>query len=105
MDQSTGARAVQKYLRQGIERGMKARWFALVIALFCSALLGEEPRKPAYVQTGTLPAPEANQAAAADERFVYAIDSGVVAQYDRATGKRLALSSGEAKHLNSGFLW
>jgi hypothetical protein len=84
---------------------MKAQWFALVFALFCSALLGEEPRKAAYVQTGTLSAPEANQAAAADERFVYAIDSAVVAQYDRATGKRLALSSGEAKHLNSGFLW
>jgi hypothetical protein len=105
MDQSARARAVQKYLYQGIERGMKARWSAFFFALICAALSAEEPRKPAYVQTSVLPAPEANQAAAADERLVYAIDNAVVAQYDRATGKRLALSSGEAKHLNSGFLW
>jgi hypothetical protein len=56
-------------------------------------------------QTGTLAAPEANQAAAADEHFVYAIGSAVVAKYDRATGKRLALSTGPAHHMNSGFLW
>jgi hypothetical protein len=84
---------------------MKAQWSAFFLALICAALFAEEARKPAYLQTSVLPAPEANQAAAADERFVYAIDSVVVAQYDRATGKRLALSSGEAKHLNSGFLW
>jgi len=59
---------------------------------------------PAYVRTGSLSAPEANQAAAADERFVYAIDNAVIAQYDRSTGRRLAGSTGEAKHLNSGFL-
>jgi hypothetical protein len=58
----------------------------------------------AYVRTGALPAREANQAAAADERFVYAVDNAVVAKYDRATGRRLAVSTGEAKHLNSGFL-
>lgn len=59
----------------------------------------------AVVRTDELAAPEANQAAAADERFVYAIDSAVIAKYDRATGVRVALSSGPAKHLNSGFLW
>ncbi len=52
-----------------------------------------------------LAAPEAHQAAAADERFVYAIASRQVAKYDRETGKRIAVSKGEAKHLNSGFLW
>ena len=57
------------------------------------------------VRTGELPAPEANQAAAADERCVYAIDSAVIAKYDRVTGMRVALSLGPAKHLNSGFLW
>jgi hypothetical protein len=57
------------------------------------------------VQTATLPAKEANQAAAADERFVYAIASAVVGKYDRATGERLAVSTGAAHHLNSGFLW
>ncbi|MHA3772552.1 carbon-nitrogen hydrolase family protein [Verrucomicrobiota bacterium sgz303538] len=65
------------------------------------------PLKPvaAVVKVDSLSAPEANQAAAADDRFVYAIDSAVVAKYDRATGQRLALSTGKAKHLNSGFLW
>ena len=70
------------------------------------ALSGAEPAaKSSYIQTGALAAPEANQAAATDEQFVYAIDNAVVAKYDRATAKRLAVSTGEAKHLNSGFLW
>ncbi len=55
--------------------------------------------------TATLTAPEANQAAAADEKFVYAITNTLVAKYDRLTGERVAVSTGEAKHLNSGFLW
>lgn len=50
-------------------------------------------------------APEAKQAAAADERYFYAVDNRVIAQYDRTTGERKAVSSGEAFHLNSGFLW
>lgn len=53
----------------------------------------------------TLDAPEAHQAAAADEKFVYAITNTRVAKYDRRTGKRLAVSTGDAQHLNSGFLW
>ncbi|MFG0333040.1 MAG: alpha/beta hydrolase family protein [Maioricimonas sp. JB049] len=56
-----------------------------------------------WVETGTLPAPEAFQAAAADERFVYAIANRQVAKYDRSTRQRVAVSTGEAKHLNSGF--
>ena len=43
----------------------------------------------------SVPAPEANQAAAADERFVYAIDNSQVAKYDRATGG-VATSTGVA---------
>lgn len=57
-----------------------------------------------WVVTRRLAAPEAFQAAAADERFVYAINNTSVARYDRATGKRLATSDGEAMHLNSGWL-
>lgn len=53
----------------------------------------------------TLVAPEAKQAAAADDRFAYAIDNSVVAKYDRATGAKIATSVGAAKHLNSGFFW
>ena len=59
----------------------------------------------AYVVSGSLPSRFATQAAAADEQFVYAVDDAVIAKYDRATGKELARSTGEAKHLNSGFLW
>ena len=58
-----------------------------------------------YEQTAAISSPEATQAAAANESFVYAISSTTVAKYDRATGERLAVSAGEAKHLNSGFLW
>ncbi len=60
---------------------------------------------PAWKATGTLPAEEAFQAAAADEQSVYAIANRVVARYDRESGERVALSQGEAEHLNSGFLW
>ena len=59
----------------------------------------------AWKQTSTLAAPEAVQAAAADRQFVYAVSSTQVAKYDRKTGQRIAVSSGPATHLNSGFLW
>lgn len=57
----------------------------------------------AWKQTRTLPAAEAHQAAAADDKFIYAIASEKIAKYDRKTGERIAISTGEAKHLNSGF--
>ncbi|HWL07265.1 MAG TPA: hypothetical protein VNQ76_02515 [Planctomicrobium sp.] len=57
-----------------------------------------------WIQTGTLSAPEANQAVAADDRFLYVIDNKVIARYDRSTGERLAVSIGAAHHLNSGFI-
>jgi hypothetical protein len=57
------------------------------------------------VRTGILAAPEASQAAAADDGFVYAIGSVIIAKYDRATGQRLVATNGGAKHLNSGFVW
>jgi hypothetical protein len=79
-----------------------ARTLALAV-LACTSLAAEE--RAAYTATRSLPAPEANQAAAADEKFVYAIDNRIVAKYDRRTGQRLATSTGEALHLNSGFLW
>jgi len=57
----------------------------------------------AWKQTRALPAAEAHQAAAADAKSIYAISSEKVARYDRETGERIAVSTGEAKHLNSGF--
>ena len=58
-----------------------------------------------WIQTRALPAAEAFQAAAADDEFVYAISSTLVAKYSRETGERIAVSQGEAKHLNGGFFW
>jgi len=58
----------------------------------------------AYVETGNLPSPYATQAAAADERFVYAVASKEIAKYDRASGGRLAVSEGAASHLNSAVI-
>lgn len=57
------------------------------------------------METRRLDAPEAFQAAAAHEDWVFAIANSQVTKYDRASGKRLAISTGEAKHLNSGFMW
>jgi hypothetical protein len=85
---------------------MLGRWvggaWVVGVGLPCLALAAAEG--PAYVRTGSFSAPEANQAAAADGRYVYAIDNAVIARYDRKNGRRLAGSTGEAKHLNSGFL-
>ena|GEM_PF-410052 len=58
-----------------------------------------------WMKTRTIPAEEAFQAAAADEQFVYAISSKSIGKYSRSTGERVAVSKGEAKHLNSGFFW
>jgi len=59
----------------------------------------------AYVVSGSLASPHATQAAAADEQFVYAVSNTHVVQYDRASQKELAKSTGPAEHLNSAFLW
>jgi hypothetical protein len=58
-----------------------------------------------WTEVRTLDAPEAFQAAAAHGDWVFAITNSQVAKYDRTTGKRLAVSTGEARHLNSGFMW
>src|SRR4051794_17287137 len=89
---------------------MKTKIAFLSLFILAGALSGGEaadiPKSKAQVvMAGTLAAPEANQAAAADDRFVYAIGSAVIAKYDRATGERTAHSTGSAHHLNSGFLW
>jgi len=58
----------------------------------------------AWLATQALPADQAHQAAAADERFVYAINNSQVAKYDRFKGTLVALSEGSASHLNSGWI-
>jgi len=59
--------------------------------------------KPGWKATGELKSEHAAQAAAADEKHVFAVSSTTVAMYDRATGKLLASADG-ATHLNSAFL-
>lgn len=84
-----------------------------VLGLLLLAVLAQRPLQaqtsatPTQVweQTRLLSAPEANQAAAADEQFVYAIGNRQVVKYDRQSGQRVAVSTGEAYHLNSGFFW
>lgn len=57
-----------------------------------------------WVSVIEITAPEAIQAAASDGDFLYAVDSRRVAKYERSSGRRVAISTGDAKHLNSGFL-
>lgn len=83
---------------------------AVGLPLLSLAIAAEPATAPAASTRGweakqTWPAPEAHQAAAADEKHLYAIASEKIARYDRATGNRNATSTGEAKHLNSGFFW
>src|SRR5687768_12652021 len=59
----------------------------------------------AWKAISSIAAPEANQAAAVDGRFAYAIDNKVIAKYDRISGERVAVSTGSASHLNSGFFY
>jgi len=76
----------------------------VVVALVGSTTAADVPAD-AWRQTSFIAAPEAVQAAAAEGPFVYAISSTQVAKYDRATGQRMAVSHGDAQHLNSGFFW
>lgn len=82
--------------------------FRLRAALVCVALAGAHLVVAAagyekWTEVRRFDAAEATQAAAANDRFVYAISNTVVAKYDRTTGKRVSRSTGEASHLNSGF--
>jgi hypothetical protein len=80
--------------------------FVAAMALFPDLRGSDLPKSSgAHVVTGSMASPLANQAAAADETFVYVVDNGVIAKHDRSTGKELARSVGKAQHLNSGFLW
>jgi hypothetical protein len=76
----------------------------VVVTLVVIACRAEEPGV-VWRLAGTLAAPEAIQAAAADEAHVYAIANSQIAKYERATGRRIAVSTGPAQHLNSGFFW
>lgn len=76
---------------------------AAMLAQFSLGTLSAEESAAVWRLVRALPAAEAHQAAAADEKYVYAIASERVAKYDRKSGERVAVSTGEARHLNSGF--
>jgi len=80
------------------------RLFLALFALTVSEeLFADEPVR-GWHETRHFSAPEARQAAAADEQHIFAISSTEIAKYDRTSGKLIARSQGEASHLNSGFL-
>ncbi len=87
----------------------KTLWSGWLLGLVVTVLIGRSAAadgpEQAWRQTAVLAAPEALQAAATDGPFVYAISSTQVAKYDRVSGQRIAISQGEAQHLNSGFFW
>lgn len=91
-------------MRRRLSLGLCAVSFAVLLLI-----VGHASVTPAsdiakkWTEAKRIAAPEATQAAAADDRFVYAIANGVVAKYDRQTGERLSRSTGEATHLNTGF--
>lgn len=79
--------------------------FVVPVLLVVAAGESKLTLKPGYKVTGSLPSVHATQAAAADEKVVYAVSSTTVAMYDRASGKLIATSEGKAEHLNSAFIW
>lgn len=91
-----------------------ARWISgrvlfglwLVTGGFCpQSMVADLPAARRWEATATLQAAEARQAAAVDGEFVYAITNDRIGKYERGTGRRVAVSTGEAHHLNSGFFW
>ena len=63
------------------------------------------PLVPGWTTTALLASPHATQAAAADERHLYAISSTTVAQYARPGGHLVrTATAADTQHLNSGFI-
>jgi hypothetical protein len=87
---------------------LRRHWLSLIIlsvlTLSSVSIKAEEPTK-GWVQKHYLGAPEAIQAAGADEHHVYVVADAVIAKYDRKTGQKLSVSHGEAHHLNSAFFY
>lgn len=89
----------------GVDLVTRNLWVWTRRLLLVGVLLGDVQLAVAefWTETHKFAAPEANQAAATDEQFVYAITNTKIARYDRESGRRLAESTGAAQHLNSGF--
>jgi len=79
-------------------------FFLLSASLLCLPVSAQQP-SAGFTKVRTFPAPEAHQGVAASRQHVFAVTNRTVALYDRLTGKRLGVSTGEALHLNSGYVW
>ena len=87
-------------------------WFArltrreVMLSLAATSLSASPQRRSEEVRR--IPAPEANQAVAADETSLYAIGNHAIGRYDKKTGKRLASWECETGkpliHLDSGVI-
>jgi glycerophosphoryl diester phosphodiesterase len=95
---------MRRLLELGVDR-LYTDFPARLLSVKAGSGTRARPPQVVWIESGVLAAPEAFQAAAADEQFVYAIASAQIAKYERATGRRVAVSTGDAKHLNSGFFW
>lgn len=78
--------------------------FALLLLTLAAGAESKLDLKPGWKASGELKSEYATQAAAADETRIFAVSNTRVAVHDRATGKLLATSTGDAQHLNSAFL-
>lgn len=88
---------------QRTKRVTMAVWFAA--GLLPAPLWAVFHAVTAWEKVDEWPAPEARQAAAADDRYYYAVTNTLVVKYDRQDGRKVAVSTGGAEHLNSAFLW
>jgi len=73
----------------------------IVMGLLGVAVWVTARAETAYVETRAVPSKQATQAAAVDGKFIYAVASKEIAKIERGTGKEIALSEGDASHLNS----
>lgn len=72
--------------------------------MIAALALAQAPLALAATKVRRMPAAEARQGVAADARSVFAIANSRIARYEKSTGKRLALWSGDPKrfpHVNS----
>lgn len=88
--------------------GRLFRWNILLIVVSAAPVYAGEPAEWSpdrpWEIIDRLHCVEATQGAVADERFIYAVSNRSVAKYDRQTHRRIAGSTGDAIHLNSGIL-
>jgi hypothetical protein len=80
---------------------------ALLLSLSSFAVQDSKlPLRSGWMTTSSFKSEHATQAAAADERFVYAVSNTHVARYDRENNKLVGAGTmADAKHLNSAFVW